>query len=340
MPARPRVAFIATVYQEAGNIAAFLDSLLAQTRQPDEIVILDAGSRDATPDLLRQYQARDSRIKLLFQPGANRSRGRNLAIAHTPCELIAAADAGCRLDPAWLENIAAPLENDPATAVAAGYYRPLARSLFSRAVAAATVPSPREVNPERFLPSGRSVAFRRAAWQAAGGYPEWTAFSEDTLFGLALKRAGAHFRFVPGALVFWEMAAGPGRLFRQFFRYARSDARNRLFFGHHAKAYLLLALLLALLAAACFIPWAWSLLPAAALAYYLRYCLRSRLRGADWPAALLSPAATLLVDLANLLGFSLGFLSPRLRAPVFPPARPACQNGPHPPEIPPDKESP
>ena len=65
-------------------------------------------------------------------------------------------------------------------------------------------------------------------------------------------------------------------------------------------------------AGASFRPWLWWLVGAGALAYFGRYLLRARRRGSDWAAALLSPAANLLVDIANLVGFTAGLLSPRL----------------------------
>ncbi len=50
-----RVSVIATVYNEQGSILRLLDSLAAQTRPPDEVVICDGGSSDGTADLVAAY---------------------------------------------------------------------------------------------------------------------------------------------------------------------------------------------------------------------------------------------------------------------------------------------
>ena len=54
LPAPMAVSLVATVKNEADNIAALLDSMLAQTRPPDEIVINDNHSTDATPAIVQQ----------------------------------------------------------------------------------------------------------------------------------------------------------------------------------------------------------------------------------------------------------------------------------------------
>ena len=58
-----------------------------------------------------------------------------------------------------------------------------------------------DVDPATFLPSSRSVAFRKSAWEAASGYPEWLDYCEDLVFDLALADHGLTCRFAPGAIV-------------------------------------------------------------------------------------------------------------------------------------------
>lgn len=301
-----RVCLITTVLQEADSIAEFMDSIVVQTRRPDRIVIADGGSTDGTVDIAR---ARESRlpITVIVLPGANRSRGRNAAIEACDAPLIACADAGCSLNPTWLEAISRPLFERPEVDVVAGYYEPHPRTLMERAAAAALVPRSDEVDPETFLPSSRSIAFRRSAWERAGRYPEWTPFNEDTVFDVALKRAGAKFLFEPRAVVRWRPQGRPARIFRQFFRYARGDGLSALWFGHYAKAYAELFVAGAIIGLGCALN-AWWLAGLAALVglYWLRGARRARRRGADLAAALLAPAAMAVVDAAHVCGYTLG----------------------------------
>ena len=46
-------SFITTVFNEENNIEAFIDSVLNQTKSPDEIIIVDGGSTDKTLEILK-----------------------------------------------------------------------------------------------------------------------------------------------------------------------------------------------------------------------------------------------------------------------------------------------
>jgi glycosyltransferase involved in cell wall biosynthesis len=308
------VCLTATFLNEAEHLPEFLDSLLAQTRRPEQIVLVDGGSQDGSAEIIRKYIAQGALIELVEKLG-NRSVGRNEAVRGSAQPIIAMTDVGCRLAPDWLEKIVAPIARGEAEVVS-GYYAPEAKTLMERLIAAATVPTVREVNPETFLPSSRSVAFLKTAWKKSGGYPEWNSDGEDTLFDLVLKKSGARFCFVPEAMVYWQQQGSLRGLYRQFYRYARSDGQAGLFFPHYRKAFVLLSWSLGLLVLALLTHgWlSWGLLALFVLtwgAYKLRYIIRSRRRGWDWAAALFSPLAMLVMDAANYSGYKAGRRIPK-----------------------------
>ena len=74
------VTLILTVLNEAESVGELLDSLLAQSRPPDEIVVVDGGSTDGTVRHLERYAAHRP-LRVIVEPGAGISRGRNAAIA-------------------------------------------------------------------------------------------------------------------------------------------------------------------------------------------------------------------------------------------------------------------
>src|SRR4051794_18303940 len=98
-----KVSLIFTLLNEASTIQRLLNSINAQTRQPDEIVIVDAGSSDSTVNIIDTWSASTALpVQLILVPGANISRGRNVAIERASNDVIAVTDGGCALKDDWL----------------------------------------------------------------------------------------------------------------------------------------------------------------------------------------------------------------------------------------------
>jgi glycosyltransferase involved in cell wall biosynthesis len=305
-----RVSIVCTVRDEADNIAALIDSMLAQTRPADEIVVNDCGSRDETPAIVARYIAAGHPIRLVYG-GHNIPSGRNNAIAHACSPIIACTDAGLTLDPRWLERIVAPIEHGTADLVG-GFFRPEPQSLFELALGATNYREPQEIDPATFLPFGKSVAFRKHAWARVGGYPEWASHCEDILFDLALRRDGARLAFAPDALVLFRPRASFGAFARQYFLYARGDGVARLWPRRHAIRYVTYMFALAMLLGAHRRPWLLALALPGGLAYSRAPLRRLHARAPALSlrellvAAALIPAIRLVGDLAKMLGYPAG----------------------------------
>jgi len=305
---RKTITLIATVLNEARGIEALLDSMRAQTRQPDEIVVVDGGSRDATMDILRQYSS-ELPLRIIEAPGANISQGRNRAIEAARGELIASTDAGVRLDPAWLNELARPLEGDAkGKAVAAGFFLADAPDTFTLAMGATVLPAMEEVRPDGFLPSSRSIAFPKDAWRAVGGYPEWLDYCEDLVFDLALLEAGYRFVWTPRAVVHFRPRSNLRSFFIQYYRYARGDGKAGLWPRRHAARYAAYAAAAGAVAGGVWIWPLWLLLPPAAAFHLYVPCRRVlRLRGTSprqrLAAACWVPLIRVTGDVAKMLGY-------------------------------------
>ncbi len=306
------VSIACTVRDEADNIAELLESMLAQTRPADEIVINDCGSRDDTAAIVERFIAAGHPIRLV-RGGHNIPSGRNNAIRHTRGGIVACTDAGLTLDARWLERIAAPIERGEADVVG-GFFEPAPRSLFELALGATNYRDVTEIDPATFLPFGKSVAFRREAWEAVGGYPEWASHCEDLLFDLALKRAGFRFAFAPEALVRFRPRSSLRAFARQYYLYARGDGVAKLWLKRHVVRYTTYLGLLAVLGAARRWPWLLALPLAGGLVYTRAPLRRLRRRAAGLAprqvaaAALLVPLIRLVGDLAKMAGYPAGLL--------------------------------
>ncbi len=223
-----KLSFVSTVFNEEKSIEKFIESLLSQSRLPDEIIIIDGGSTDTTINLLEnKLKNFKGTIKILSKNG-NRSVGRNEGIIKSTGEIIAVSDAGCVLDKNWFKNITSPFINKNIDVVS-GYYLPVSRNVFEKSLATYTSVMPDRIDPDNFLPSSRSIAFRKSAWEKAGGYPENLDTCEDLVFAKKMMNVGLKFKFEKNAIVHWRQRENLKDAFFQFLGYAIGDGKARFF---------------------------------------------------------------------------------------------------------------
>lgn len=86
----PLVSVILPVYNRAGWVARAVESVLAQTHQPLELLVVDDGSTDDTRRVLANF---GSRLRLLEQAHRGAEAARNLGLAHARGEFIAFIDS-------------------------------------------------------------------------------------------------------------------------------------------------------------------------------------------------------------------------------------------------------
>jgi glycosyltransferase involved in cell wall biosynthesis len=89
----PLVSVIIPAYNAEAFISETLKSVLAQTYQNIEVLVVDDGSQDRTSEIVESFAANDSRIKLLRQSNQGATAARNLAIEKSKGEFIAPIDA-------------------------------------------------------------------------------------------------------------------------------------------------------------------------------------------------------------------------------------------------------
>jgi glycosyltransferase involved in cell wall biosynthesis len=244
-----KISLICTVKNEEKTILDWLESLKRQTKLPDEIIVVDGGSIDKTAELVQEFMRNANlKIRLIIAPGANIAQGRNVAVRNCTNGIIASTDAGCRLHPQWLENITKPFEKDPSVDVVLGVYLPWYETEFEEIASYLIFPNIEKLNPDKFLPSSRSIAFRKKAWEDVGGYPEWLDTAEDTLFDLKLKKAGMRFFLAKNAIVYWKVRENAKKIFKQFYNYAKGDGIAFLFPQRYLPRYAIAALTLILAA--------------------------------------------------------------------------------------------
>ncbi|MEG3894238.1 MULTISPECIES: glycosyltransferase [unclassified Microcoleus] len=90
---QPLVSVIIPAYNAEKFIAKTLESVLSQTYQNIEVLVVDDGSTDTTAEIVKSCAKKDSRVSLLQQSNAGVAAARNLAIEKSSGEYIAPIDA-------------------------------------------------------------------------------------------------------------------------------------------------------------------------------------------------------------------------------------------------------
>ncbi len=172
---RLTVSAIIPTFDAAAFLPAALNSVMAQTRRPDEIIVVDDGSTDDTPEVLTGWPD----VTVIRQDNAGPAAARNVGVAHATGDLVAFLDADCVWYPGKLERQVAVHEGDEAVdysfteleeRIAEGFEAPwwsLERQQPESPTHKVSVPS---------------LVMRRSTFHELGGFNEALRAGEDTDF--------------------------------------------------------------------------------------------------------------------------------------------------------------
>ena len=104
MKEQPLVSVIIPVYNVERYLAQCLDSVINQTYPNLEIICVNDGSRDGSPDILRRYADEDARIQVIDKANGGVSRARNDALDCARGEYIMFVDSDDWVEPDACEN--------------------------------------------------------------------------------------------------------------------------------------------------------------------------------------------------------------------------------------------
>jgi glycosyltransferase involved in cell wall biosynthesis len=235
-----KVSLVAPVKNEADSIECLMSSVEGQTRRPDEMIIVDGGSKDGTPEIAEEWMKRRSLSdwgRVVRMDEATPGKGRNVGVANARYEWIAFTDAGIRLEQSWLERLIEVAERDNRIDVVYGSYEPASETFFERCAALAYVALKR-LRSGRWMrgPAIPSSLIRREVWEGVGGFPDLRA-AEDLIFMEAVERKGYKIGWAPQAVVWWRMPPTFGCVFRRFALYSLHNVRvGRQYDWHYGVA--------------------------------------------------------------------------------------------------------
>jgi glycosyltransferase involved in cell wall biosynthesis len=207
----PRVSILLPVRNEEEFLPAALNSLSCQTMTSWELVAVDDGSTDATPDILAEAARCDCRIRVIPSPGRGLVLALNAGLATCRAQLVARMDGDDIAHPRRLELQSAALEANPLTTLVACTSRHFPRRFLGKGMRSYeawqnTLTSHEAILRDIFVESPfvhPSVMFRRDAILNIGGYRDM-GWAEDYDLWLRLAAAGARFARLPQTLFFWR----------------------------------------------------------------------------------------------------------------------------------------
>ncbi len=220
------ITAIVCAYNEARHLPACLHSLLAQTRPPDEILVINNASTDSTASVARAIPG----VRVIDEPTKGLVVARETARQFARGEVLAYVDADCRTPLQWLERVESEFASSPYAVGLTGPYRfydwdasggAIIR-LYDLLAAPVTHVLVHYVFGLGAVLYGGNFAVRADALARIGGFDRSIEFhGEDTNLGRRLTAIG-RVRMCAGCWVWTSarryVAMGKGRVFSLYVR--------------------------------------------------------------------------------------------------------------------------
>jgi glycosyltransferase involved in cell wall biosynthesis len=207
------ITVVIPLYDGGRFIREALTSVFDQILVPDEIIVVDDGSSDDGPDIVREM-GRQRPIRLISKPNGGQSSARNLGVDHAHGDLIAFLDQDDAWYPNHLSELVKPFLEPRQVEIGWTYCDLDEVNESGEMVAREVLVKTKAKHPKRelgdclrndmfILPSASLVS--RRAFRQVGGFDErLSGYEDDDLF-LRLFQAGFDNVFLPQALSRWRI---------------------------------------------------------------------------------------------------------------------------------------
>ena len=224
----PKVTIIVPAYNEDVTIAVSIKSLVKQTYNNLEIIIMDDGSKDNTYKIAKKFEGNfeGKTIKVLTKKNGGKSRALNFAIERSSGELVMCVDADSKLEKDAVELMVRYFKNSEISAVAGSVFVSNRINVLTKLQALEYIEGLNMVrNAQAYLQlvniiPGPIGMFRKSAIQEVGGYAHDT-FAEDCDLTLKLIETNHKIDFEPDAVAHTEAPDELLDLLKQRYRWTR-----------------------------------------------------------------------------------------------------------------------
>lgn len=219
-----KVTVVIPCYNDGDFIEETLNSVLKQTFQVFQIIIVDDGSNESTKEVLRTFEG--DGLQIITQDNRGPSSARNLGIKKSKSEYVLIIDADDTFEATFLEKAMSILNRNPKIGGVSSHC-----NIFINKNKIISEHRPKGGGVTNFLFDNNSVSFaliRKKAWEEVGGYDEKMIHGfEDWEFWIAITKKG------------WEVGMIPELLFNYRIKNKNSvDQNAKMNFREHNLSYI------------------------------------------------------------------------------------------------------
>jgi glycosyltransferase involved in cell wall biosynthesis len=313
-----KYSVIIPVYNRPAEVRELLDSLVRQTCQAFETLIIEDGSTLRCDEVVKEYEGQLD-VRYFFKPNSGRSLTRNYGMERAQGDYLLFFDSDCILPGDYFEKVNACLKAtgadcfggpDRAHASFSRMQKAISYSMTSFLTTGGIRGSRKGL--EKFVPRTFNMGFSRAVYQAVGGFKDM--FGEDIDLSTRIRQAGFSVELFAEAYVYHKRRVSLKSFYRQVFVFGM--ARVGLYQLHPTSlkpvhllpAVFVLGLAFLLVSSLVCV---WALLPIGI--YILALFVESWVLNRSFPIACLSTVTSLV----QLIGYGAGFLSAFVRKIIF-----------------------
>ncbi|RLE53876.1 MAG: hypothetical protein DRJ30_06230 [Candidatus Methanomethylicota archaeon] len=226
---RIRISVVIITYNSANSLEPLLISLRRQTLLPDEIIVVDGGSRDETVKIAKKFDC-----KIHIEPVKIRAKARNLGVQVASGEILAFIDSDCIPERDWLENLVRNFHRGENIAGVSGKVLALNKEKLI----------PRLLD---LLSSGKphyatwNIAYKKKVLEEVNGFDDRLHACEDQALAWKILRKGYKILWAPNAIVYHRHRESLVSFLKQQYEYGKWAVITRRLYGiSYYKSLLLL----------------------------------------------------------------------------------------------------
>ncbi len=227
----PKVSVVVCSYNGASTLEGCLDSLMRLEYPDYEVILVDDGSTDRTPEIAAQFPS----VQYIHQSNRGLSVARNVGARAATGEIVAYTDSDCVADDYWLLHLVQAKQDQEVEAIGGPNIPPPSDGWTAKCVAASPGGPSHVMLDDRVAEHipGCNMAFDREKLLALGGFdPQFRAAGDDVDICWRFLDAGYRIGYAPGAMVWHHRRSTIGAYLRQQKGYGKAEAMVQLKHPH------------------------------------------------------------------------------------------------------------